>query len=174
MAERFCYFSTDQLTDGDFALMGRGKAEDFRAEMTAFYRGFNRSVAAFADAGNDLIVELVIESQQWGGDLKAVLQDHVVLWVWVWVWVWVPEEELQRREIGRKDRHKGTALKFAKTRDFCVYDLDINTMDPELENLCKLTEAWMRLTEPEKRLFEGNCGSARAAAGLPPCGASGQ
>ncbi|GJE12228.1 chloramphenicol phosphotransferase CPT family protein [Methylobacterium longum] len=144
MPEPFCYLSTDQLADGDFAPLGRGTAESFHAEMLAFYQGFNRSVAAFADAGCDLIVELVIESQEWADDLSSVLKDHTVLWVWVWV----PDDELTRREGARGDRYAGTALKYAHTRHFGPYDLDINTMEPEAKNLLKLTQAWLLLTQP--------------------------
>lgn len=144
MPEQLCYFSTDQLTDGDFAPVGRGTTAGFYTETIAFYQGFNRSVAAFADAGNDLIVELVIESQQWADDLKAVLTNYAALWVWVWA----PEEELKRREIERGNRSQGTALRYARTREFCTYNLDINTLDPEFDNLCKLTEAWLQLIKP--------------------------
>lgn len=59
LTEPFCYYASDQLADGGFRVI-RQKARDARLsdERARFFDGFHRSIVCFAEAGNDIIVEM--------------------------------------------------------------------------------------------------------------------
>jgi chloramphenicol 3-O phosphotransferase len=68
-----------------------------------FFAGFHRRLPAFAAAGNDLIVEHVIESPAWRHDLAVLLANLDVFLVGVHCDL----DELDRRERVRGDRRRG-------------------------------------------------------------------
>jgi chloramphenicol 3-O phosphotransferase len=66
--------------------------------------GMHRSIAAFADAGNNIIVDHVLQLKEWLNDCVNILSDYPVFLVGVHC----PLQELERRESIR-DREPGTA-----------------------------------------------------------------
>lgn len=129
----FCYFASDQLADAGFR--PRSKSPDERAR---FFAGFHRSIAGFAAAGNDLIVEHIVETSQWAEDLEQLLGPSDVFWVGIKV----PLEVAEARERDRGDRQIGEAAFHQKTYGFCRYDLEMDgTGDPEV-NARLLADAW--------------------------------
>jgi chloramphenicol 3-O phosphotransferase len=85
----------------------------------SFFDGFHRSIAAFAAAGNPLIVEHIVEREAWLRRLVGLLAGHDVFFVGVHC----PLEELERRERLRGDRRLGEArADFAVTHGFGPYD----------------------------------------------------
>ncbi|MFE9457730.1 chloramphenicol phosphotransferase CPT family protein [Streptomyces californicus] len=125
----------DILDDGVFfhlAVDGfnamRTKRELDPGELDAALRrtrmGFHRSIAAMADAGNDLVVDHVL-SEPWRLlDCLAVLRPENVLFVGVHC----PPQELARREKARGDRPSGLAEhQFDLVHTHGDYDVECDT-----------------------------------------------
>jgi hypothetical protein len=66
LSEPFCFFSSDQLADGDFRTISSelGKVGSPN-ERDRFFHGFHRSMVSFAEARNDLIVEHIVKEKRW-------------------------------------------------------------------------------------------------------------
>ena len=62
LQEPFCYYASDQLADAGFRTI-KHRNRDFGAqgERARFFDGFHRSIVGFAEAGNDLLVEHIVE-----------------------------------------------------------------------------------------------------------------
>lgn len=132
---QFHYFASDQLADAGF----RPDDEEVRwTYRNAFFHGFHRSIAAFAEAGLDLLVEHIIEEQSWADELHALLQPFDVFWVGVHA----PVSELERRERLRGDRTLGEALYHLKTHNFCTYQIEVDTTAPVDENVSVILLNW--------------------------------
>ncbi len=136
----FCYYASDQLAETGF----RPIASQARSEgRTQFFNGFHRSIAAFASAGNDLLVEHIIEEQSWAHDLRRLLVPFDVFWIGVHA----PLEEIERREQARGDRTLGEGRYHLKTHHFCRYDLEVDSSYPLAANVTQIVKAWQtRLT----------------------------
>ena len=76
----FCYYASDQLADAGFRPIN---PEARAAGRECFFAGFHRSIPALADAGLDLLVEHIVEEQQWADDLAELLKGLDVFWVGV-------------------------------------------------------------------------------------------
>jgi chloramphenicol 3-O phosphotransferase len=137
----FSFYASDQLADAGFR-PDRQKVRDFSAwdERDRFFDGFHRSIAAFADAGNGLIVEHIVEQQSWADQIKG-LTAHLDVF---WVGVHAPIEEIELRERQRGDRSIGEARYHLKTHDYCSYDLEVDTSEPLDQIVTRIVEAWQR------------------------------
>lgn len=82
-------------TEGPFAWAGQMRPR--------FFDGFHRCIPAMAAAGNDLIVEHVVEFTGWRAQLDDLLSDFDVFWVAVHCDL----AEIDRREAARGDRTPG-------------------------------------------------------------------
>lgn len=140
LPEPFCYYASDQLADAGFRVLKRGMHPGMRGERHRFFDGFHRSIAAFAEAGNDLIVEHIVEEKSWAEDLRTRTAHLDVFWVGVHA----PIEDLERRERERGDRTIGEARFHLKTHDHCAYDLDVDTRDPTGEVVARIVDAWLK------------------------------
>ena len=153
MPDTWCYYASDQLAEGGF------RDRDKEAEKTAgmpvermrFFDGFHRSIPAFAAAGNNLIVEHIIEFELWLTDLRVLLKGYDVFMVGVHC----PPEELQRREKLRGDRAPGEALHHLRTHGFCRYDLEIDGRERAEANAARIVTAWQERKAPGA-LFENS------------------
>jgi chloramphenicol 3-O phosphotransferase len=131
----FCYYASDQLADAQF----RPLDPDARlAGREKFFKGFHRSIAAFAAAGNDLLVEHIVEEQSWADELSELLTPFDVFWVGVHA----PISEINRRESLRGNRTTGEGLYHLKTHTFCRYDLEVDSVRPLHENVTCIVEGW--------------------------------
>ena len=76
----FFYFSSDQLVAADVLPSVDRQAKTgewaWRTIRPRFFDGFHRCAAAIADAGNDMILEHVIEFRSWYVDLVTLLRHH--------------------------------------------------------------------------------------------------
>lgn len=135
LPDPFCYYASDQLADAGF----RTTRHEARrtGERARFFDGFHRSIAAFADAGNDLIVEHIVEEQSWSAQLNELLAHLDVFWIGVHA----PVEELERRERRRGDRRAGEARFHLKTHGYCRYDLEVDTTTPLDELVSRIAAA---------------------------------
>jgi chloramphenicol 3-O phosphotransferase len=87
-------------------------------------RGLNRSVAAMAEEGNNLIVDHVLIDNAWLEQLLELLHGHYVLFVGLDC----PLEELERREQERDARRQGFARQqFDNIHTGKIYDLKLDT-----------------------------------------------
>ena len=141
LGEPFCYYASDQLADAGFR--SRRPSREAPPERERFFDGFHRSIAAFASAGNNLIVEHIVEEQAWADDLRRLLAPFTVLWVGVHA----RAEELMGREQQRGDRQSGEALFHLKTHRYCRYDLEVDAMLPLAEQVARVKSAWERRTK---------------------------
>ncbi|OEU96340.1 chloramphenicol phosphotransferase CPT family protein [Streptomyces oceani] len=97
---------------------------DLDAALRRTRMGFHRSVAAMAEAGNDVVVDHVL-SEPWRlDDCLRVLRAEDVLFVGVHC----APDELARREEGRGDRPSGLAARqYALVHRHGDYDLECDT-----------------------------------------------
>ena len=145
--EPFLHWSFDHLRESDALPMARIRNGDLdRALMRpAVFDGFHRSLPAFAKAGNNLIVDHIIEQEQWMTDLVQLLAPFDVFFVGVHC----PLPELERREWHRGDRRIGDArTDFHAVHQFTEYDLDIDATQPTEANVARLITAWQSRRRP--------------------------
>jgi len=120
MGTPFLHLSSDQWIEGGVVPDRRGDDGPFdwvNSMRPRFFDGFHRTIAAMAAAGNDLIVDHVIEYPSWRSQLAELLNG---LDVFV-VAVLCDLHELERREQHRGDRRPGEAL--AHLRENRIHDL---------------------------------------------------
>ncbi|WSH19092.1 AAA family ATPase [Rhizobium ruizarguesonis] len=139
LSEPFCYFSSDQLADGGF----RTEKYEIRdlgtpSERDRFLDGFHRAIVAFADAGNDLIVEHIVEERRWADQLESLFARRDVFWVGVHA----PLSVLEQREVTRGDRTIGEASYHLKTHEYCRYDVEVDTTKAQAEVIAEIVRAW--------------------------------
>jgi chloramphenicol 3-O phosphotransferase len=91
-----------------------------------FFDGFHRCIPVMAAAGNDLIVEHIIEFEDWRATLTELLQPFDVFLVGVHCAL----DEVDRREILRGDRRIGEGrahVEIDRIHDLGPYDLQVDT-----------------------------------------------
>lgn len=91
-----------------------------------FFAGFHRCIAAMAAAGNDLVVDHVIEFAEWRSELSVLLRPFDVFLVGVHCSL----DELERRERQRGDRRLGEArehVEVDRVHAFGPYDFEVDT-----------------------------------------------
>lgn len=148
----FWHISIDHLRDSGVLPLARVKAGDFKwREMRApFFAGYHASLAAYAAAGNNLIIEHILDTPGWQGELAELFRPFDVLFVALHC----PVDELNRRELARGDRPAGSAEKDALTiHKGRRYDLELQTSDGVEENARRVMAAW-RAARTGSRFFE--------------------
>ena len=117
--------SIDHLRDAAIIPIDRFRTGDFdwKSHRQAIFDGFHRSLAAYADAGNDLIVEHILDTPGWLPDLQDLLARHDVLFVGVHCKVSV----LNAREKMRGNRAIGSAQRDQITIHVGLnYDIEVD------------------------------------------------
>jgi len=143
----FWHYSIDHLLTADVMPKGRIDNGEFpwRELRPNFIEGFHRSLPAFADAGNNLIVEYIVETQAWMSRLLRLLGGHDVFFVGVHC----PLPELERRERERGDRKIGDArTDFEATHAFGSYDFEVLATLPHERNVEAVIAAWKTRSRP--------------------------
>ena len=88
--------------------------------------GFFRCIAALADTGNKVIVDIVLADKRWAEECVLLLQPFYTLWVGVHC----PLEELERREQARGDRKIGMARQQSDEVHLHVpCDIEVDTLE---------------------------------------------
>jgi chloramphenicol 3-O phosphotransferase len=137
----FWHYSIDHLRDSGVLPSERIARGDFawRDIRAGFFEGFHRSIGSFADAGNNLIVEHIIDTEGWLATLAEVLAPHDVLFVGLHL----PLDELNRREAARGDRPLGmAATDFQSIHTRKRYDLELDTKVDAAQNATRVLDAW--------------------------------
>ena len=147
MEEPFWHFSIDHLLAAGILPQKRIDSGEFpwRKERTLFFDGFHRCIPALAEAGNNLIVEHIVETEAWMRKLLNLLEHLDVFFVGVHCSL----AELERRERERGNRRIGEArVDFETTHAFASYDFEVNSIDPVDRNVGKLSAAWKLRSHP--------------------------
>lgn len=145
--EPFWHFSIDHLFAARVLPMERIDAQDFSwsALRPSFLDGFHRCLPALAEAGNNLIVEHIIEEEGWMPRLLRLLRTFDVFFVAIHC----PLPELERRERARGDRRIGEAkTDYEVTHVFAVYDFEVDATLPVDRNVDAIIDAWRKRTHP--------------------------
>jgi len=147
MAEPFWHISIDHLLAAGVLPQLRIDSGEFPWQQArpAFFDGFHRCIPALADAGNNLIVEHIVETEAWMRKLLNLLEHLDVFFVGVHC----PLLELERRERARGDRRIGEArADFETAHTFVSYDFEVNTTVSVDSNVVELIAAWKSRTHP--------------------------
>ncbi|KPF42804.1 chloramphenicol phosphotransferase CPT family protein [Rhizobium sp. AAP43] len=137
----FWHISIDHLRDAGVLPTERFKNGDFRwaDARAAFFDGFHGSLKAYLDAGNDLILEHILDTNGWLEALASLLAEHDVFFVAVHC----PLELLIAREASRGDRPVGSSKRdFETIHVGKIYDIDLQSEDGAEANVEKLLVAW--------------------------------
>ena len=116
-----------------------------------FFAGFHRCLPALAAAGNDLIVERIIEFPAWRTDLAQLLEGLDVYLIGVHCDL----AEIDRRERASGDRRIGEGRTHVETdliHTFGPYDLDIDTTGGVTPALIEHVLAAWRARGPHRAL----------------------
>jgi chloramphenicol 3-O phosphotransferase len=141
LPEPFWHYSIDHLNAAKILPQARIRSGEFAwSELREkFFDGFHRSLPAFASAGNNLIVEHIIETEAWMQRLHRLLNGLDVFYVGVHC----PLAELERRESGRGDRPIGDARKDMETcHQHVAYDFEVDATMPLEVNVQAVISAW--------------------------------
>lgn len=145
--EPFWHFSIDHLNAADVLPSARIKTGEFvwHELRPQFFDGFHRCLPALAETGNNLVVEHIIETEEWMHRLLHLLGQLDVFFVRVRC----PLRELERRELERGDRRIGEArADHEATRAFCIYDLEVDSTSSLDRNIEAVIAAWKRRKRP--------------------------
>jgi chloramphenicol 3-O phosphotransferase len=145
--EPFWHYSIDHFRDAGVLPVKRMENGDFAwSDMrAAFFEGFHRCLPALAEAGNNLIVEHIVETKAWMCRLVRFLEPIDVFFVGLHC----PLSELEKRELQRADRRVGEARQdHDLVHTFCTYDLEIDSIQPLEDNVNTVLFAWQSRTRP--------------------------
>ena len=138
----FWHYSIDHYRDSNVLPMDRIKTGEFewRELRVAFFHGFHASIPALVNAGNNIILEHIVEDELWfKRNLASALLGQDVFFVGVHC----PVEELERRERVRGNRPIGDAGKdFARVHAHCVYDCEIDSSEELDSNVARVCREW--------------------------------
>ncbi|RWX79243.1 chloramphenicol phosphotransferase [Neorhizobium lilium] len=137
----FWHISIDHLRDAGVLPTSRFRRGDFHwpDARAAFFNGFHLSLKAYADAGNDLILEHILDTAGWLETLAKLLADHDVFFVGVHC----PLELLLEREAARGNRPIGSAEQDFRTIHVGKrYDIELDALDGTDANVDKILHSW--------------------------------
>lgn len=137
----FWHISIDHLRDSGVLPLSRFRSGEFvwADARPAFFKGFHASLAAYADADNNLILEHILDTDGWLELLCDLLANHDVFFVAVHC----PLDVLVEREKLRGDRPIGSAKHdFETIHVGKTYDLEIDTSDGVDANVERILAAW--------------------------------
>lgn len=137
----FWHISIDHLRDGGVLPTERIERKEFLWSdlRKPFFDGFHASIAAYATAGNNLIVEHILDTPEWIAELKSLLVPFDVFFVGLHCEL----EELQRREFARGDRPVGSAERdFHNVHSGRVYDIEVNGQGNAAQNAQVILDCW--------------------------------
>lgn len=147
LPEPFWHYSIDHLAEAKVLPRDRIRSGEFpwNELRPAFFEGFHRTLPALAEAGNNLIVEHIVETSEWMDRLLNLLNPFDVFFVGVHC----PLAELERREKERGDRPIGDAEKdFAIAHTFGSYDFEVDSTEPLEVNVAAIMDAWTQRSSP--------------------------
>jgi chloramphenicol 3-O phosphotransferase len=145
--EPFWHHSIDHFRETGVLPSPRGDVMEFSWPQLrpAFFEGFRRCLPALAQAGNNLLVEHIVETRDWMAHLVRLLAPIDVFFVGLRC----PVTVLEARERARGDRRAGEARQDdATVHSFGVYDLEVDSTRPVAENVRRVIAGWTSRTRP--------------------------
>ena len=145
----FWHLSVDHLRDSGILPMDRFRSGElnWNAHRTGVFDGLHRMVSAAADAGNNLILEHILDDPAWITDLKQNLAVHDVLFVGVHCDL----DVLAARERARGDRPIGSAAQdFATVHGDRHYDVEVDgtaSVQGNVDAVLKVLRTGRRVSE---------------------------
>jgi chloramphenicol 3-O phosphotransferase len=143
----FWHYSIDHFRDTGVLPMQRIDRGDFAwPDMReAFFEGFHRCLPALAQAGNNLVVEHIIETKAWMTRLAHYLEPFDAFLVGLHC----PLAVLDERERQRGDRHTGEARQdYALVHTFCTYDVEVDSTLAVEDSVDAVLRAWKARRRP--------------------------
>jgi chloramphenicol 3-O phosphotransferase len=143
----FWRINPDHLRDAGALPMDRYRSGEFKwaQSRAAWFEGFERSLPGYLQAGGDLIIDYIVETEDGMRRLTGLLAGFDVFFVGVHC----PLDELERREAARGDRRRGDARRDYETiHQHCVYDTELDSTLPPEANAETLLDAWRVRTRP--------------------------
>ena len=143
----FWHLSIDHLRESGVLPLDRVRAGDFvwSSMRPAFFQGFHNALPAIAEAGNNIIVDHIIETRVWMNTLLRLLSPFDVYFVGIHC----PLDELERRERARGDRRIGDARNdFDTIHEFAIYDVELDSTKLAESNAIALISAWRQRSGP--------------------------
>jgi chloramphenicol 3-O phosphotransferase len=137
----FWHISIDHLRDSGVLPTERIDLQEFPWSdlRKPFFDGFHASLFAYANAGNNLIVEHIFDTPEWVQELKNLLAPFDVFFVGLHCEL----DELRAREQARGDRPVGSAEQdFHTVHSGRVYDMEVNGQGNAEENAQIILECW--------------------------------
>lgn len=141
LPDPFWHLSIDHFRDSGALPWARFSAGglDWRNARGPVFDGFHHAVAAIAAAGNNVILEHILDTPGWDQDLRHLLAGHDVLFVGLKCSL----NLLQSREVARGDRPLGSAARdFASVHEGRSYDLELDGSNPVPENVARVLDLW--------------------------------
>lgn len=141
IGEPFWHISIDHLRDGGVLPTARFKSGEFdwKAARAPFFDGFHRSLAAYAEAGNNLVLEHILDGEGWLEQLVQLFAPFDVFFVGVYC----PLPLLIEREKARGDRPIGSAEQDFRTIHLGrTYDFEVQAEGDAAENVGSILAAW--------------------------------
>jgi chloramphenicol 3-O phosphotransferase len=129
LPEPYLNYSSDLLIDGGLLPRVERTTDDtpwsWNALRPKFFQGFHRSVPALVGSGNRVVVEHVVEREDWLHELVDLLRSSSVFYVGVIC----PLTEIESRERRRGDRYIGEGRSHIEDgiHTWSNYDLVIDT-----------------------------------------------
>jgi chloramphenicol 3-O phosphotransferase len=149
LSEPFWHVSSDQFISAELLPTRREAAGPFSwVEMRPrFFEGFHRCLAAIAEAGNNLIIDHVIEFEEWAALIVDLLAPYDVFFVGVHCGA----SELAERERKRGDRYLGEGLEhlLEGVHEHVLYDFEVDTSRHSPREAARLiASAWAGRARP--------------------------
>ena len=122
----YWHISIDHLRDAGVLPLDRVRKGEFSwSRMRGpFLAGFERSLVAYLETGNNLVVEYIIEDGAWMERLVRLLRRFDIFFVGVRCGL----DESERRERQRGDRPLGDARRdFFTVHQHATYDIEVDT-----------------------------------------------
>ena len=145
----FWHFSSDHFIDAEMHPKARFESGEFDwpQNRPLFFDAFHRAIAAFSEAGLNLLVEHILEEAEWAVQIAELLEGSDVFVVAAKC----PTDELIRREKARGDRNIGEAEYHLKTYLYAPADIVVDTSQPVALCCDQILNAW-RLRKQENSL----------------------
>ncbi len=143
----FWHISIDHLRAAHALPDHRIESGEFSWEKMrpAFFDGFHRCLPALSEAGNNLIVEHIVETSDWMNRLQRLLGHLDVFFVGIHC----PLAELERRERERGDGELAKRDRTTRTiHGFGRYDFEVDSSEPPGGNVEKIIRAWKARRPP--------------------------
>lgn len=147
LEQPFWHYSIDHLVAANILPQAQIQSKEFLWSdlRPQFFSGFHHSLPALARSGNNLIVEHIVETQEWMRLLLELLAPFDVFFVGVHC----PLLELERREQVRGNRRIGEARQdFETVHSFGAYDLEIDSAQDLDANVETVISAWKERKHP--------------------------